>query len=494
MRNQKLLATAIAAALSLTVSTTAMAGTFNLTNSAGALLDSTNGYPSGYPIYAVELMNESSQDLTYNYRARYILAEKLVSPIKVTYTLSSGGWRDNLHSGVLTLQKADGSLITNTPNIAVSITDKGLMDENSVTFNIEVGDELATNSIVAGEVLDFQFKIGDATVLADSGSQIKLDVEIQLGANPALKPDTAESMTVASSGRGVNIRVNANDATGIAIDVAQGGTNFVGGITPTMISLGDLEFTNPSPQLYEADGESAYSFDTSSVAGSLTIENGIFSASSPNTENVFIDIDGNNTISTPDIRATSLTTDQAVFNMDKNDTAAIFNPSGKNIIVVADGTNPIDDLPDAPLATLTMKFQKESTIQGKLLHVKQNGTVCTLYNVPSSAATDAVSIKITNKGIQAGIVRGRLVALDGTHIMESTILIESLAPNQTFRLSATDLEDIQETATGTRGWSGRAVLDIGADLKKMEVYGLLRNKLGGPLMNLSTGGSGNGCD
>jgi hypothetical protein len=141
------------------------------------------------------------------------------------------------------------------------------------------------------------------------------------------------------------------------------------------------------------------------------------------------------------------------------------------------------------LLSNTVASKKEAN--KKLAYIKRNGSVCTLYNIPNAAAVDELSIRLTNTGSKEGGVRGTLYGLDGVPIFNGVVLVDTLLPYTTVRLSADDVK----TAAGGTDWAGRAVLTLSSTISEgsLEVFGLVRNKAGGPLMNLSAGATGNGC-
>jgi hypothetical protein len=174
--------------------------------------------------------------------------------------------------------------------------------------------------------------------------------------------------------------------------------------------------------------------------------------------------------------------------------------NGCEIVIEADGTTPIRDLADPPVGYLTIHYTElDKSVDKKLRHIKRNGTVCTLFNVPATGLLDDTSVRITNLSSKEGVVLGTLTDLKGKDIFTNKVLIgspdaviaDTIGPNQTVRLSSQHLVDASE---GT--FTGRGVLTLSSDVPsgKMEIFGLVRNSLGGPLMNLSTGVSGKGCN
>jgi hypothetical protein len=170
------------------------------------------------------------------------------------------------------------------------------------------------------------------------------------------------------------------------------------------------------------------------------------------------------------------------------------------VLVPPDNSTVINETQDVPEALLVIEYANRTDgvqYKGRLLHIKRNGTVCTVYNVPAEGAVDIVNIRITNRSSREGTLMGSLRDADNNYIFQNADLLngEKLAQNGTVRLTATELKTVATAnghATGT--WSGRAVLTVTSDLTNMEVFGLLRNSAGGPLLNMSVGASGSGCD
>jgi hypothetical protein len=108
-----------------------------------------------------------------------------------------------------------------------------------------------------------------------------------------------------------------------------------------------------------------------------------------------------------------------------------------------------------------------------------------------------VNIRITNDSPTVdGFVKGKLRDANGTQLFQKTLIeLGSLKPHQTVRLTLDDLKGGGET------WKGRAVLTLESNIPHplMQVFGLLRAREAQgfpetPLMNMSTGATGNSCD
>jgi hypothetical protein len=128
-----------------------------------------------------------------------------------------------------------------------------------------------------------------------------------------------------------------------------------------------------------------------------------------------------------------------------------------------------------------------------------------LYNIPGPNSIENANIRVTNKSATPdGTLIGTLRLPDGTEIFtDYDILTASglglIGPNQTMYLNTDTLNTIAQSASNpngawTDGWS-RAILRLETNLNTVEMMALIRDDdvMGAPLMNMSTGASGNGC-
>ncbi len=477
MSKNQVLSAAIVAALSTGV----QAGEF-------VLLDSSETAMTEPFVYAYEQFAASGTDtLDYQYYAEYTLAEAIPADIYVTFTLSAGTWGSRLASSDL--------ILTSSSSTPVSIVDQGQTDQSSVQFLVASGN----NSLSPGDKLKLKFKVGGvAGVLSVAGTPIKLDVVFATASGGTSVPDEPKSISVASSGVGAEIELKKDQTAGeVAIDVARGGTVFLGGLDDTTVSLGTVNISDPTNKLKNKDGANNWGFTASE--GTLTIRDGIFAASTP--ETVYLDLVSPKTEYNPptatssngDIKADSVDATEATWTLTSDELNQIYaSTTAVPIIVKANGTSIINEEGNPPNATFTIKYQTDAVYSGKLRHIERNGMVCKLYNIPNPDATDAVSIRITNKTALTGLVLGTLTAMDGTALFTNAPLIEALVPQSTVRLGVDDL--VAKLPEGTTTWAGRAVLTVNSDLIDIEILALLRNKAGGPLMNMSLDASGNACD
>jgi hypothetical protein len=490
MYKNKVLSAAIVAALSTGV-TVVQAGEFDLlANDVTTVLTDTTR-----PVYSYEQFAASGTDmLTYQYYARYKLANSIPADIYVTFTLSAGTWGDRLTSTDLSILDNTGTAKTSAP--AVSIVDQGQTDQSSVQFLVAAGKA----SLSAADQLRLKFKVGGVPgVLSIAGTPIKLDVLFSTATQGGGVPDEPKSVTVASSGQGTAIKLEKDQTAGeVAIDVARGSTVFVGGIDDSTVSLGTIEISDSSTKVKKKDGVTDFEFKNQASEGNLTITNGIFAAST--TDDVYLDLVSPNTeYNAPsssadgDIKADSVTAEEATWKLSSAELDQIYAYTGKvPIIVKANGTTVINEPSDPPSATFTIKFQTEASFSGKLRQIKRNGIVCKLYQAPNAEASDVMNLRITNKTALPGLVLATLHAVDGTPLFTNQTLIEALEPQKTVRLTAANLAE--KLPEGTTTWIGRGTLTLSSDLTDMAVSLSLRNKLGGPLINHSVGASGNGCD
>jgi hypothetical protein len=479
MSKNKILSAAIVAALSTGV----QAGEFKFLDSLGSTAELTP------LVYAYEQFPGSGTDaLAYQYYAEYTVANAISADIYVTFTLSAGTWGSRLSSSDLTL--------TSSSTTPISIVDQGQTDQSSAQFLVaSAGDK----SLSANDKLKLKFKVGGvAGVLSVAGTPIKLDVVFATASGGTGIPDEPKSVSVASSGVGAEIELKKDQTAGdVAIDVARGGTVFLGGLDDTTVSLGTVNISNPSNKLKDKDGATDWSFNASE--GTLTVRDGIFAASTP--ESVYLDLVSpqteynapTGTSSTGDIKADSVDPTEATWKLSSDELNQIYtSTTAVPIIVKANGTSIINENGNPPNATFTIKYATDAVYSGKLRHIERNGMVCKLYNIPNPDATDALSIRVTNKTALTGLVLGTLTAMDTTALFTNETLVEALAPQNTVRLGIDDL--VAKLPEGTTTWAGRAVLTVNSDLTDIEIFGLVRNKAGGPLMNMSLDASGNACD
>jgi hypothetical protein len=280
-----------------------------------------------------------------------------------------------------------------------------------------------------------------------------------------------------------------------AIDVAQGSTVFIESVNDTTVSLGTIKLGKSPDAVKGLDG-GTYEFDA--IAGQLTVLNGMFAASLATPNSVYINLSGAVAdFDTGDLAATTLDATTATWTFSPTQLEDLYNNGQPHEIVIkADGVTVINDNTDAPSGTLLIEFETDQITSGALKHVERNGTTCTLYNIPAAGAIDLLNIRVTNNSAsKTGIVLGSLWDKDGNALFTNQTLVAELAPLNTTRLTADNLVTaLTESGSTLTTWAGRAILVLSSDLTDMEAFNLLRNSAGGPLLNMSVGGTGNSCD
>jgi hypothetical protein len=361
----------------------------------------------------------------------------------------------------------------------------------------------------------FTFQVDDLNVLATPGGSfsITMSSKIEPLPNTFVNVGTPQTLQLGRSISGVDVAIRPDDTPGtVAIDVAQSSQKFVGGVSPTAVKLGTVSITDPDGgAALASNGTSDFDFGAllQDDKNTLTVVSGIFSASQ-SVDRVLLDLDpaDDENFSTLVLKPVSVVGDTAVWNLVADDLEQIKTQSEAlappRIIVIADGTTTIEELESPPSATLKVTYTGggEAVYSGRLRHIKRNGTICTVYNIPNGTteAIDATSVRVTNTtGTQDGHLFATLRDDTGKVLYTAVDMLEGnvIKPHETVRFrvgnDSTDSVDLSSFGGGVT-WDGRAVLTITSDLLNMEVFGLLRNAKGGPLMNLSTGGTGNGCD
>jgi hypothetical protein len=470
--------------------------------------------------------------------------------VKVTATLSgSAGWATspgfNPTGNVVFCNGAtdivtSGALITCGATLATIskssiVTDKGASSVEFAVQAVPVG-----NGATIKEASAFLFFCPDvdADFLSTAGSSLTLTMsgKATLG-NQELPMGSAETVTIASSVQGINLYIDegtsvtptpANPAqpAQAAISFNADALKFAVGATKTnmtdvdRVSLGRI-LIRGADGAKDRNGSSAYIPATASWSGKLTITDGPFSASTgPN--QVFLDNDGNCQFDTatvpPSVAANSVTNNKAEWTLLNGiQLTALYQPAGTgmHVCVIADGVKTIEEQAKAPSATLQMGATGQTATvypPGRLRHLKENGTKCTLYNVPdgtetgTTLSTDVVSVRITNTSKNPGRLFATLYDQSGKPLYtpNKRVSLGDIAPYQTLRYYTGQENmdgysvDKDLTTLGIVGhWVGqRATLIIASDLNEedISIFGLVRNRHGGPNMNMSTGATGNGCD
>jgi hypothetical protein len=551
MRENKLLAMAIASALSIGSTATVQASTLLLIDPTGdgnrtplQVLDDVlinDGDPAPPPTYAAELFSPtgtgtaipertnapySSDDVSSNeghrYRVVYDIDDNLGRipfNFEITFTLDGGNvtWGNFVDAGLLGASgdvnlrlQGDATNEASDQLPEISKVSGGEDIDNTVTFLVQAEQ----NPIHTGSVhFEFMFDIDDANILNNAGSFINLTASTDIGDSPS-------SVKIATSDNGVSVNISPSGANDrkqtkeAAIDVTKAATMFTSETKPSSLGvlLGSLAIQkNTDATVVGTDATSGYDFDGEEAT--FTIIDGPLcaSAADPEVDNlVFLDMNNNDTFEEDtDIPATRVQGNHAEWDLTGDDLQDLYDktsPSEADIIALVDGETMICEQEVAPTATLQIVYRTgKSIFSGSLFHIKRNGTVCTLYNIPSPPAfdngvppKDNLHIRITNRSIQDATLIATLRTMGGEELCRDFEL-GTVKPNETLHLTQDELVAKANEKVGCEDvatWENRAVLTIGSDAPdgSLQIFGMLRNKMGGPLTNLSLGATGNGCD
>ena len=366
------------------------------------------------------------------------------------------------------------------------------------------------NNLGSGTRIVMIYQIDKAIALADSGQEIKMQVSLVTPTDGILV-NPARELSIATSKKAIEASMKPMNPGQIRVSVDSESMAFTGTapgpyISATTAQIGYIDIDTESG-IKTADGETDFvlgSTGAEASASTLDIEEGQFAASLSTNGRVFI-----NASSAMDAANATETTAHWDLTNTNLDTITATATGLTTIRFTADGETVINTgNENPPSATLVIDFDAETsediTVTSELTEIKQDGTICTMYNIPSDTAKDKVNIRITNESSTSDdlicTLRGEDGAIIGTLDSipcfpdpasvdpDSSIPINSM---ETKRLTATDLE----TLAGEISWDGRAVLTIKSSLPKMEVFAMLRSKIpGSPLTNFSTGAHGQGCE
>ncbi|BAP54670.1 hypothetical protein THII_0373 [Thioploca ingrica] len=393
--------------------------------------------------------------------------------------------------------------------------------DSSVTFYVTPATGVGNNFRVNQDVLFLRFSMKNLGVLKSPDAEIKMTAKVYGdigGGRPFDLPAPTE--TVATSARATRVELDSSSGS-VQIDVAQGNKLFAGisgtdaFISTTKAKLGSVTISGNNPSPLNVDG-TPWNFKKHATAtGILTVTDAPLSASA-DPGRIFLDLNGNNTYdstATPpaDILGT-IKADQttAEWNLTTSQLGDLYGIKA-NIVLEVDGANAIEEQSDAAKATLVINYGGDNIdrFNRDLIHIKRNGVICSIYNVPAPGAMDVGNIRITNTSGTDGVeVSGSLRDKNGEPIFTNKLLVEKMGPNETKHITtdptvtsadSIQLDGIEKDPTWTtnhsnESWKGRAVLTINSNSSSLEIYGLVRNKAGGPLTNMSVGATGNGCD
>jgi hypothetical protein len=364
---------------------------------------------------------------------------------------------------------------------------------------------------------DFLSEEGTVFLTMESFQEISTAAGVstaQIGA-PETKP-------IANSKSGLLVSIDeAREPAKASISFASDGLKFATGATTNSMSdvdrvdLGTIAI-NTVDDVKGRNGSIDFDAGTLPLNGKLTIIDGVFSASTTAGANqVFLDNDESclydTTTTPPSIPASSVTATVAEWAILTSTQIDYLFGAGMHVCVIADGVKAIEEQSKPPTATLHVgqnaPYPKYS---GRLRHIKENGTKCTLFNIPDgteslspSISTDVVSIRVTNNTSQEGTLYATLYDQSGKPIYTpKRQVIGPIAPFATVRYytgqeSMSNYDpafDLTQFGSAQHWVGQRATLVIATELSDISVFDLVRNRNSAPNMNMSTGATGNGCD
>lgn len=508
MKQNKILGAAIIAALSLGGVSYTQAGTFKLTNI------NNNAPPAdGFEVPA-ELFSGASEGpvpSSGDIIVEYILEKTIDKDVFVAFELLNSTWQETSYTAE-SLQITPTAGKTKPSSTIVERTPTKLM------FSVGTGSEplFATNTMT----LKFSLQGEGVALLADAGTEVKLSVEIYAVGDPNKSPrESSKTIPIVKSQTGVDLHFSL-DGLNSQIDVAEGAKLFVNSVDPKAAILGKMGL-EVDTALKDLTFSTGWDWTDAFETGTLIVKPGPFSASVSHLPDpadapklVFIDVGSNSCVYDDgvDLPATSVSSEGesyvAQWELLVGDTAEagvedLNTDIANNAICVAveEGNQTIiEPTENVPEMLLTLDFAGKDQYSKKLHHIKRNGTVCHLYNIPNPDAIDNVNIRLTNiSGREGNLVQGSMRDQDDNVIFQDVDLLEggTIAPKATKVFNITKLVELSTANGGKDTWPARAVLTITSDLTSMEVFGLLRAKTTdgsiAPLMNMSLGATGSGC-
>jgi hypothetical protein len=493
MSHNKILGAAIVTALSMGGGTAQAAPSFDITEPVTdtatvamelfkcATTDETQALPSDSTFMTKYALGLGTED-----------ANKVTQPFTVIYTLTDGVWDNPPLATQFSLEGAGSS-----PSISYQeVTD------TLVKYGVNASDTNPVNGETKLVLEGFKALV-KKTHFANSGNDVKLNIDITGGIS------ASDTLTLAKSGQGIFVSFAPNSEE-VKIDVGTAGKTFVGGsYAPNAANLGTMTIKYADPKLKEFDlttnWDAKSSGDGVVTGGNLVIKPGPFDASTTN-NGVFIDTndsgcaayeDGTDKKATVDANENKATFSSGI--TDLYPATLTTTPTAHKICVKVPGNAEINETAEAPKATLTANYTNRTGVsypEGKLLHITKNGIICTIYLVTDGVTTsDNSNIRITNRSSRNGTLTATLTDQNGDPVFTNVELKSAIKPYETVYVNSADLV-AKAQAAGHSGEFVRGNLTIGSDLPQMEVFGLLRNKGSAisPLLNMSLGASGNGCD
>jgi len=518
MSYNKTLGVAIAAILSGGIGLAAQAAELTFDDAATQFVEKDD--PQPVEIAFEEVDNDGGSpavlpaaDLIYT-RFEFKNDANIIYNVYIDYTLTGAVFNTAVANP--TWKSLDNN--TNTP--AITRINAGGIGDSTVRFLLQAGktnirtDKTIGNAFAVDaeeDVLDFGFNIKEVEGLATSGGTVKFSAAWG-AADIVFTAKGTDTVTIYKSKPGVSVDINAISTA--EIDVTENSKKFVSGVdgSTTAITLGTILIVDDGTFTITAAGNK-------SATGTLIVKDGPFSASTGN-QQVFLEFVGSDCKFDDDGDAGDLaaTVDGVEATFELNEDAVFKMAAGNHInvcvVIDDDNTTDIDEPKDKATAVLTLEYngsKKEQNYPGSLAKIERNGTACTIYNVPHKQASDRGFYRFINKTTADSTVWASIKDREAVvHLVDQEL--GTVVGNGTLVVNSDQLHDyaIAQGAADVKPWKGRAILTINSDSTNMEVYGLLKGKntqdvllpkgattppiYVGPLVNISNGASGNGCD
>jgi len=390
---------------------------------------------------------------------------------------------------------------------------------DAIRYTVSVNDTGADIIIPKSSQFLFKYKLGNtAEDLGSANGKITMTVEPTSVGQTAYLVNVSDDVIVARSAQGVTIELDGDLALSTKIATAAGGTEFSQAtddvyITQSQARIGRIivkHYSNDDPaseKTFAADAETQFELgsDNGNVeTATLTITDGQFAASATDPGSVSLDgITAETTVEEGVTATIDLSDAMGVGGLSGTDIVA--NPEAStDILMDLDGFTEVNIPENSPCATLHIDYA-DSTMADvdvpndgscvTLPKIPQDGTTCWVNIIPKpTAATDAISILITNNTNDEAELTGNLYAQDGTVLFTGQTLKDSsgttiLGAGKTIRLTSKDLALLMDGATednpGT--WTGRSALRVTTTLSSIEILALIRDMSSNINSNISLG-------
>jgi hypothetical protein len=548
MRNNKILATAMTTALAGALSAGGVnAGALTVTYPDGTPVISGNARSVANEVITPnQIIPSNCTSGTTELSVNYITDNAFTQNTQVTFQLLEG--TDLATTAVfLTNSSATTTSASDVSPSALSVTGSttstpialvgGGEGTNTLTFLLQA----TGNEIPAQSTLQFSFCISKADILEEAGQSLGVKVDFS---STKYISEPGGTITVVNGQPGAEGDINAGlDDGDVKVDVGgeAGAKKFTGSsidqTNQLSAILGEVCLSgNSNVSVYDAtvvppvwalnettlmDGSTFTIIDAplnASIGHTVPTDYATNPAADLSQVMVFFDFDGDGIFDATDVPASTVDTTTASFtDLTAAEMAAIVSATTGttgasangcvNVVIKASGNDEIKTHDVAPTGTLRVVFSTGATSEftGKMNHIKRSGTVCVLYNIPGPNSIENANIRVTNKSATPdGTLIGTLRLPDGTEIFTDYDILTAtglglIGANQTMYLNTDMLNTIAQSASNpngawTDGWT-RAILRLETNLNTVEMMALIRDDdvMGAPLMNMSTGASGNGC-